>query len=134
MSAFFDSNILVYAVSTDSKRDRALAAIADGGVISVQVLNEFTNVLRKKQKLDWPVIEAALRSLRLRFPDITALTADTHAAALTVARQHGLAFYDALIVAAAIEAGCDTLYSEDMQHGREIEGLVILNPFIPAMR
>ena len=60
MSAFFDSNILIYAYSTDVRRDRALAAIADGGIISAQVLNEFTNVLRKKQKQDWPVIEAAL--------------------------------------------------------------------------
>ncbi|WP_083219050.1 PIN domain-containing protein [Bradyrhizobium icense] len=82
MSAFFDSNILIYAFSTDTRRERALAVIAGGGVISVQVLNEFTNVLRKKQKQDWPVIEAALHSLRFRFPDIVPLTADTHAAAL----------------------------------------------------
>ena len=129
MSAFFDSNILIYAFSTDARRERALAAIAGGGVISVQVLNEFTNVLRKKQKQDWPVIEAALRSLRFRFPDIMPLTADTHAAALGFAREHGLAFYDALIVDAATEAGCKTLYSEDMQHGRAIAGLTIRNPF-----
>ena len=130
MSAFFDSNILIYAFSTDARRDRALAAIADGGVISVQVLNEFTNVLRKKQKQDWPVIEAALNSVRFRFPDIMPLTADTHGAALGLAREHGLAFYDALIVAAAVEAGCNTLYSEDMQHGRAIGALTIRNPFI----
>lgn len=130
MSAFFDSNILIYAFSTDARRGRALAAIAGGGVISVQVLNEFTSVLRKKQKQDWPVIEAALHSLRFRFPDIVPLTVDTHAAALALAREHGIAFYDALIVAAAAEAGCDTLYSEDMQHGRAIAGLTISNPFI----
>ena len=130
MSAFFDSNILIYAFSTDVRRDRALAAIAGGGVISAQVLNEFTNVLRNKQKLDWPVIEAALHSLRFRFPDIVPLTADIHAAAVAVAREHGLAFYDALIVAAAAEAGCDILYSEDMQHGRAIADLTIRNPFI----
>jgi predicted nucleic acid-binding protein len=129
VSAFFDSNVLIYAFSTDARRERALAAIAGGGVISVQVLNEFTNVLRKKQKQDWPVIEAALHSLRFRFPDIMPLTADTHAAALGFAREHGLAFYDALIVAAATEAGCDTLYSEDMQHGRAIADLTIRNPF-----
>ncbi|MET4188512.1 MULTISPECIES: AbrB/MazE/SpoVT family DNA-binding domain-containing protein [unclassified Bradyrhizobium] len=57
------------------------------------------------------------------------LTADTHATALALARDHTLAFYDALIVAAAIEAGCETLYSEDMQHGRSIGGLSIVNPF-----
>lgn len=130
MSAFFDSNILIYAFSTDARRGRALAAIADGGVISVQVLNEFTSVLRKKQKQDWPVIEAALNSLRFRFTDIVPLTVETHAAALGLAREHGLGFYDALIVAAAAEAGCDTLYSEDMQHGRAIAGLTIRNPFV----
>ena len=130
MSAFFDSNILIYAYSTDVRRDRALTAIADGGVISVQVLNEFTNVLRKKQKQGWPVIEAALHSVRFRFPDIVPLTVDTHAAALGLARENGLAFYDALIVASAIEAGCNTLYSEDMQHKRSIGALTIRNPFI----
>jgi len=130
VSAFFDSNILIYAFSTDARRECALTAIAGGGVISVQVLNEFTNVLRKKQKQEWPAIEAALHSLRFRFPDIVPLTADTHAAAIGFAREHGLAFYDALIVAAAAEAGCDILYSEDMQHGRAIADLTIRNPFV----
>ncbi len=129
MSAFFDSNVLIYAFSTDVRRERALAAIAGGGVISAQVLNEFTNVLRRKQKQDWSVIEAALHSVRFRFPDIVPLTADTHAAALRLAGEHGVAFYDALIIASAVEAGCDTLYSEDMQHGRTIGGVTIRNPF-----
>ena len=130
MSAFFDSNILIYAYSTDARRQRALTTIAGGGAISAQVLNEFTNVLRKKQKQDWPIIEAAVQCLRFRFPDIVPLTSDTHAAALALARDHTLAFYDALIVAAAIEAGCDTLYSEDLQHGRSVGGLTIVNPFL----
>jgi predicted nucleic acid-binding protein len=132
VSAFFDSNVLIYAYSTDARRDRALAAIAGGGVISVQVLNEFTNVLRKKQKQDWPLIEAALKTLRFRFPDILPLTADTHAAAVEFARDHGLPFYDALIVASAIEAGCDTLYSEDLQHGRAFANLTIRNPLVQS--
>jgi len=129
VSAFFDSNILIYAYSTDVRRQRALTTIAGGGVISAQVLNEFTNALRRKQKQDWAVIEAAVQSVRFRFPDIVPLTAHTHAAALALARDHALAFYDALIVAAAIEAGCDTLYSEDLQHSRSIGGLAIVNPF-----
>ncbi|MBM3623596.1 MAG: PIN domain-containing protein [Alphaproteobacteria bacterium] len=129
MTAFLDSNILVYAYSTHVKRARAMSLVADGGVISAQVLNEFTNVLRNKQKQEWPVIERALASVRLRFPDILPLTADTHAAALALARDHSFSFYDALIVAAAIEAGCDTLWSEDMQYGRVIGGLTIRDPF-----
>lgn len=130
MSAFFDSNILIYAYSTDARRQRALTMIAGGGVISAQVLNEFTNVLRKKQKQDWAIIEAAVQSVRFRFPDIVPLTSDTHAAALAFARDQGFAFYDALIVAAAVEAGCDVLYTEGMQHGRNIGGLAIVNPFL----
>lgn len=134
MSAFFDSNVLIYAYSTDARRTRAQAAIAGGGIISVQVLNEFTNVLRNKQKQEWPVIEAVIGSIRFRFPDIVPLTADTHASAVALARDHRLAFYDALIVAAAIEAGCDTLWSEDMQHGRVIGKLTIRDPFVGGTR
>lgn len=104
--------------------------IADGDTISVQVLNEFTNVLRREQKQAWLVIEAALISLRLRFPDILPLTARIHTTAVALARDHNLAFYDALIVVAAIEAGCDTLVSEDMQHGRSFGALTIVNPFL----
>jgi predicted nucleic acid-binding protein len=132
VTPFFDSNILIYAYSTDARRAEALAVVAEGGVISAQVLNEFTNVLRNKQKQDWPIIEAAVASVRFQFPDVVPLTADTHAAALALARDHSLAFYDALIVAAAIEAGCDVLYSEDMQHGRAIGGLTIKNPFVAS--
>jgi predicted nucleic acid-binding protein len=130
VSVFFDTNILIYAYSTDIRRQRALTTIASGGVISAQVLNEFTSVLRGKQKQDWAIIEAAVQSVRFRFPDIVPLTADTHAVALGLARDHSLAFYDALIVAAAAEAGCDVLYSEDLQHGRSIGGLSIVNPFL----
>jgi len=132
VTAFFDSNVLIYAYSTDRRRQRAIEALAEGGTISAQVLNEFTNVLRNKQKQDWPVIELAIASVRRQFPDIASLTAETHAAALALARDYGFSFYDALIVAAAIEAGCDTLWSEDMQHGRVIGGLTIRNPFLES--
>ena len=130
MKAFFDSNILIYAYSIDRRRHRAVEVIAPGGNISVQVLNEFTNVLRNKQKQDWPIIELAVASIRRQFPKIAPLSAETHAAALMIARDHGFAFYDALIVAAALETGCDTLFTEDMQHGRMIDGLTIRNPFL----
>jgi predicted nucleic acid-binding protein len=130
VTAFFDTNVLIYAYSSDIRRVRALNLIAGGGVISAQVLNEFTNVLRKKQKHDWPVIEAALQTLRFRFSKIIPLTSETHAAALAFARDHGLAFYDALILASASDSGCDTLYSEDLQHGRSFGNLVVVNPFL----
>lgn len=95
----------------------------------MQVLNEFTNVLRNKQKQDWPVIELAVASIRRQSPKIAPLSAETHAAAIAIARDHGFSFYDALIVAAALEAGCDMLFSEDMQDGRVVGGLTIRNPF-----
>lgn len=130
MTAFFDTNILVYAFLDVAKREAALNLIASGGVISAQVLNEFTNVARRKRERDWPEIERAVSVIRARFADVVPLTADIHASAIALARAHGLSFYDALIVAAAQEAGCDTLYTEDMQHGRKFGGLVIVNPFI----
>jgi predicted nucleic acid-binding protein len=129
LKAFFDSNILIYAYSIDRRRQRAIEVLAPGGSISAQVLNEFTNVLRKKQKQEWPIIELAVASIHQHFPDIEPLTAQTHAAALALARDHGFAFYDALIIASALEAGCDTLHSEDLQDGRSIGGLAIVNPF-----
>lgn len=129
MSRFFDTNVLVYAFIDGPKRMRAQQALAEGGIISAQVLNEFTHVSRRRHGRDWPEIEAALGVIRGRFPVVAPLTEQTHAAALALARDHGFAFYDALIVAAAIEAGCDTLVSEDMQHGRTIDALTICDPF-----
>ena len=130
MIAFFDTNILVYAQQTGGKADRARALVASGGKLSVQVLNEFTAVSRRKQSRDWrEIAEAIADALTLVDPPLT-LTLDIHAAARALAEDHRLSFYDALIVASAIEAGCDILYSEDMQHGRNIGGLAIVNPFL----
>ncbi len=134
MTPFFDTNVIVYAFLDIARRERSLDLIASGGVISAQVLNEFTNVARRKRERDWTEIERAVSVIRARFPDVVPLTADTHASALGLARDHGLSFYDALIVAAALEAGCDTLYSEDMQHGRRFGGLTVVNPFREGAR
>lgn len=129
MTAFFDTNVLVYAFLDTAKRRRALEVLSLGGLISAQVLNEFTQFARNKRQRSWAEIEAAVSVIRMQFPDVAPLTADTHAAGLALARDHGLSFYDALIVATALEAGCDTLYSEDLQDGRRFPGLVIVNPF-----
>ena len=130
MSLFFDTNILVYAFLDVQKRGRALEALARGGVISAQVLNEFTHVAHKKRRRSWPEIEAALAVIRDWFRDIVPVTSATHAAAVVLARDHSLAFYDALILAAAIEAGCETLFSEDFQPGRRFGDCTIVNPFL----
>ena len=129
MSAFFDTNLFVYAFSDGPKQTAARMALADGGFVSVQVLNEFADVMRRKQRCAWSEIEAALAVVQIRFPEPLPLTVETHGAALSLARDHALSFYDALIVASALEAGCDTLFSEDMQDGRAFGGLTIRNPF-----
>ena len=130
MSLFFDTNVVVYAFLDVEKRGRALDALTQGGVISAQVLNEFTHVAHKKRRRSWPEIEAALAVIRNWFRDIVPITSATHAAAVALARDHSLPFYDALILAAAIEAGCETLFSDDFQHGRRFGDLTIVNPFL----
>jgi predicted nucleic acid-binding protein len=129
MKAFFDTNILIYAATSDGKKQRAADCLGLGGCASVQVLNEFVHVARRKLRHDWPQIELALGLFRASLDEVVPITLNTHAGAVALAREHGLSFYDALIVASAIEADCDTLYSEDMQHGRTIGGLAIVNPF-----
>ena len=132
MKAFFDTNILIYTATSDPKKQLAADCLGRGGVASVQVLNEFVHVARRKLRHDWPQIEFALGLFRVSLDDIVPVTLNTHTGAVLLAREHSLSFYDALIVAAAIEAGCDTLFSEDMQHGRTIGGLTIVNPFLAS--
>lgn len=130
MKAFFDTNILVYTVASDKKKPLALNCLGLGGIVSVQVLNEFVHVARRKLRHDWSQIERALGLFRASLDDVIPLTLDTHSSAVVMARDHSVAFYDALIIASAIEAGCDTLFSEDLQSGRRFGGLVIVNPFL----
>ena len=130
MSAFFDTDILIYAQQAGGKADRARALLAEGGRLSVQVLNEFTAVSRRKQDKEWREIGEAISDLLALVDPPLALTHDLHAAARALAEEHRLSLYNALIVASAIEAGCNVLYSEDMQHGRTIGGLAIANPFV----
>jgi predicted nucleic acid-binding protein len=127
---FFDTNVMLYLLSSDNaKADAAEELLATGGMISVQVLNEFTAVATRKLKMSWPEIEEILAQVRLVCP-VQPLTVATHERALAVAQRYRLSIYDALIVAAALLAGCRTLYSEDMQDGQVIERQVtIRNPF-----
>lgn len=128
---FLDTNIIVYAFSTnDSRSGKADEILQAGGVVSVQVLNEFVNVLRRKQRRDWDEIEAALRVLKVLLDPPRPLTVEVHETAVGVARTHGLSIYDSLIVAAALHTDCSILYSEDLRHGQAIERLTICNPFL----
>jgi predicted nucleic acid-binding protein len=127
---FLDTNIVLYAFTpTDPRSESAKALLAAGGVISLQVLNEFVNVARRKLLRGWDEIGVALGVLRALLDPPLPLTIEIHEVAIAVARDHRLGFYDGLIIAAALRAGCSVLYSEDLHSGHRIEGLTIRNPF-----
>jgi predicted nucleic acid-binding protein len=128
-----DTNIAVYALSEGPKCDIALLVLEAGPTISVQLLNELTNVYLKKRKLPWAKIEEALAIIQDLAANVRAVNIEVHRSACDIARRYKLSFYDALIVSAALLDKCDVLYSEDMQHGLIIDGrLTITNPFLPA--
>jgi predicted nucleic acid-binding protein len=128
---FLDTNVIVYAFSSNDPRNgRAEALLEGGGVVSVQVLNEFVNVSRRKQGRGWDEIHDALGVLKILLDPPQPLTVELHEAAVEIARDRGFSIYDSLIIAAALRAGCSILYSEDLHHGRAIEQLTIRNPFI----
>ena len=129
--AFIDTNILLYLLSEDSnKADRAETIVRTGGTISVQILNELANVSHRKLAMSWIEINELLSLIR-SLCSIEPLTIETHDLGILKAERYKLSVYDAMIVAAALLVGCDTLYSEDMQDGLLIDDqLRICNPFI----
>jgi predicted nucleic acid-binding protein len=128
-TAFFDTNVVVYLLSGDrAKAGRAEKLIAAGGVVSVQVLNEFAAVARRKVALDWPDIREVLSAVRANCT-VAALTTDIHDRALEIAEATNLHIYDAMIVAAAAINNCAVVYSEDLGHNQTIDGVRITNPF-----
>jgi predicted nucleic acid-binding protein len=129
--AFFDTNVLIYAFALDDPRNaRAEELLASRGTISVQILNEFVSVARRKLLMSWRDVKQALDAFRVLFPSPLPMSKEMHEAALKIAERHGCGIYDALVVAAALEAGCAILFSEDFQDGQTIDGrLTIRNPF-----
>ena len=131
MSAeFVVTNVILYSLSDDvAKRRRALMILVDRPVLSLQVLNEAANVMRRKLGFAIP----AIREVMLRWlveSRLHSLASSTLLSALDVAERYGFSHYDSLIIAAALEAGCATLYSEDLQHGQVIDQrLTIIDPF-----
>ena len=127
---FLDSNVLVYAFTSDPRATAAQALLERGCTISVQGLNEFANVARRKLGMPWQEIRDALAAIRAVCPTVVPIDLDTHNDAMRLAERHGFAVYDALIVAAAWQAGSSTLWSEDMHDGMIVDGkLRIVNPF-----
>jgi len=132
---FLDTNILLYSISRDPaearKRDCAIALIdAGGNALSVQVLQEFYVQATRPTRTDALPhdIAAALVRTWLRFK-VQDISVPVMIGALEIKSAHGLSYWDSAIVAAARALGCRELYSEDMTHGREIEGVAIINPF-----
>lgn len=126
---FFDTNLLVYTISAEPlKAAIAQRLITAGGVVSVQVLNEFAAVATRKKELS--LAEARLLLLRFRqLCTVVPLDITTHEDGLDLAERYRLPIYNSMIVAAALRAGCRTLYTEDLADGQIMDGLAIRNPF-----
>lgn len=130
VEGFFDTSVLLYLLSSEAeKADRVEILLAESGVISVQVLNEFAAVASRKLTIPLAEIREILGAVR----DICRtepLTVEDHDRALQIMERHKFSFYDSVIVASALRAGCKMLYCEDLQHGQVIERqLKIVNPF-----
>jgi predicted nucleic acid-binding protein len=132
---FFDTNILLYSVSTHpadtAKRERALTILAEAdGALSVQVLQEFyvqaTRATRSDRLLHADAVD--LITGWTRFP-VQELTLTILNAALEITAAHRLSYWDSAIIAAAHALGCRELYTEDMNDGQRIAGVLIVNPF-----
>ncbi len=127
---FFDTNVILYAFRQDDTRSQvAETLLAAGGILSVQVLNEFVAVARRKLDKSWEEVRRALDILRVFCPEPVPLTAEIHERAVRIAERYGYSIFDSLILAAALHAGAGTLYTEDMRDGQTVDGLTIRNPF-----
>jgi predicted nucleic acid-binding protein len=128
---FFDTTILIYSISDgDARMETAERLLASGGSLSVQVLNEFAAVARRKLKMSWSEVAEALDAARVLCEPPLPLTVEVHEAAIRIAHRYGYQIYDSLLLAAALDAGCDVLYSEDMQDSQKIDSLTIRNRFL----
>jgi predicted nucleic acid-binding protein len=131
--AAFDTNVALHAIGSDPTRTaKTRSLLRTPGVVSVQVLNEGVAVLRSaklgRKPTRWREIDSWLNGL-IRHHRIVPVDVDTHARARQYAERYRLRIFDANIVAAAVLAGCTTLWSEDMHDGVVIDGLTIRNPY-----
>ena len=127
---FFDTNVILYLFSADShKAGIAEQELSIGGIVSVQVLNEFASVATRKIKMPMADVRETLAAVRAAC-QVVALTEAVHDKGMELAGRHKLPVYDAMIIASALLAGCKTLMSEDMQDRQVFERtLKVHNPF-----
>lgn len=130
---FADTNIVIYAYGVDpAKVAKAKVVLNDTPVISTQVINEFHNVARRKLGLDMATRHRIATDL-LQSCRVVAVDQAIVSAAMLVEARYLVSYWDALIIAAALATGCNTLYSEDLQDGQIFEGrLTVKNPFSSA--
>jgi predicted nucleic acid-binding protein len=128
--SFFDTSVLLYLLSSETeKADRIETLLAESGVISVQVLNEFTAVASRKLAMPLADIREILETVR-NICRTEPLTVEDHDRAVQIMERYKFSFYDSVIVASALRAGCKILYTEDLQHRQVIERqLTVINPF-----
>ncbi len=130
VSPFFDTNVLIYAFADGDPRNQAARELlGEGGVTGVQVLNEFVSITRRKLGFRWDEVLESLAAIRVLCASVAPLTVESHERALHIAQRFGYHIFDALVIAAALDAGSSTLYTEDLQDGQTIETLTIRNPF-----
>ena len=128
---FFDTNVVLYAFTLSG--DKTLTAermLFQGGVVSVQVLNELTSVSCTKFKMSWSEVKRVILGTTIMCPNPRALTYETYLEAQRISERYGFSIWDGLIIASALESGCATLYTEDLQHGQVVDGVRIVNPFL----
>jgi predicted nucleic acid-binding protein len=131
---FFDTNLLIYLYSEDEpeKQSKLLNLVKnhENRWISTQVLNELSNTLRRKFKLEYSEIENIVAEISAKF-QIAVVQVQTIESAFKIAADYRYSYYDSLIIATALELSCQFLYSEDMQHGQLIKGQMrIFNPLV----
>ena len=130
---FLDSNILLYVYSTTepAKRDISIALLEQNECCtSIQALNEFCNVCLKKYQYSRTKIESALHQITAAV-DLFSVSLHTLRWALVLHERYQYSYYDSVMLASALQHGCECFYSEDLSSGQVIEGMLkILNPFI----
>jgi predicted nucleic acid-binding protein len=128
---FLDTNIVLYAVDADERKaDIADGLICNGCCLSAQIFNESVEVMRRKLKAPWERVRSFLEYLESNATRVEAITLETHERALDIAEATNIRIYDALLIAAAEQAKCTVLYTEDLNHGQRVGGVTICNPFI----
>jgi predicted nucleic acid-binding protein len=131
--AFFDTSVLIYLLAGDAdKANRVRELLLQRNSINVQVLNELSAVILRKRALTPPELREFLSDVR-ELCVTHSVNVDTHELGLEIFEKYGFSLYDSMIVAAALRAGCRTLYCEDLQHGQVIDKrLTVINPFAAA--